>query len=152
DVLKNMGCEIIYDDEIIVKGPEGGALKGITVSMSDFSDQALTLAAIAPFCDSPVEITGIGHIRKQESDRISVIKNELEKIGIKVEEGETSVKIYPGNITGGVVNTYNDHRVAMSFTLTGLRTGNITIENPLCCKKTFENYFEIIKNIKLSEI
>ena len=111
--------------------------------MSSFSDQAITLAAIAPYADSPTVIREIGHIRKQESDRLSGIVNELHRMGIKADENEDSVTIYPGVPSPAVIQTYDDHRMAMGFALTGVRTPGIEIDNPGCCAKNFENYFDV---------
>ena len=130
---------------IVMEGPKGGKFSGVDVDMSSFSDQALTLAVLAPFADSPTTITGIGHTRGQESNRIAVILSELSRLGVRCEELFDGIKIYPGNIHGGVVSTYDDHRVAMSFALAGLRVPGIIIENPLCCRKTFEGYFETLE-------
>lgn len=149
-VLEKMGCILREetDGTVAVTGPNGGALKGgFTIDMSTFSDQALTLAAIAPFADGPITITGIGHIRLQECDRIAAITKNLTTLGIRVEEKEDEVTIYPGTPTGGIIETYDDHRVAMSFALTGLRTEGVFIENPSCCKKTFAEYFEVLENV-----
>lgn len=154
-VLEQMGCRVSeQQDGIVVTGSEVGKqsdtavfLKGITIDMNDFSDQALTLAAIAPFADGPVCIQNIGHIRQQESDRIHAIVAELSKVGIRCEEKEDGVTIYPGIPTGGVIETYEDHRVAMAFSLIGLKTEGIWIDNPGCCGKTFENYFEILSEL-----
>lgn len=133
---------------VIVTGPQGGKLKGgFNVDMSAFSDQALTLAAIAPYADAPVTITGIGHIRLQECDRIKAIVNNLRALGIRAEERTDEVTIYPGIPQGGEIETYDDHRVAMSFALTGLRTGGVRIFNPSCCKKTFAEYFEVLERV-----
>lgn len=133
---------------IVVSGPESGRLKGgFTVDMSAFSDQALTLAAIAPFADAPVTITGIGHIRLQECDRISAIVRNLSALGIQVEEKPDAVTIYPGTPKGCEIETYDDHRVAMSFALTGLRTEGVRILNPSCCKKTFAEYFAVLEEV-----
>lgn len=122
-MLEKMGCEVRWDKDkennLWLKGPDG-KLKGIEVKMSDFSDQALTLAAIAPFADSKVTITGIAHIRGQESDRIKVIVDELTKMGISCNELTDGVEIYPGTPKNVEIETYNDHRVAMSFAVTGL--------------------------------
>lgn len=133
---------------IVVSGPEGGRLKGgFTVDMSAFSDQALTLAAIAPFADEPVTITGIGHIRLQECDRIEAIVHDLTALGIRTEEKSDAVTIYPGTPKGCEIETYDDHRVAMSFALTGLRTEGVRILNPSCCKKTFAEYFTVLEEV-----
>lgn len=146
DILLRMGCEVSDTDEgICVTGPE--TLKGITVDMSDFSDQALTLAAIAPFTDTGVTITGIGHIKNQESDRIMSMYNELDRMGIRCTAYDDGIKIKPGHVKPALIQTYNDHRVAMSFAVTGLAAEGITIDNPECCRKTFPEYFHILDTI-----
>lgn len=127
--------------------PVTESFHGITVDMSACSDQAITLAAIAPFADSPTTITGIGHIRFQESDRINAIVTELRKMGIRCEETDSTVTIYPGTPQPSLVETYDDHRMAMGFSLIGLRAPGIVIDNPGCCRKTFENYFEVLDDV-----
>ncbi len=148
-VLENMGCytEWTSDGELKLYAPKNGKLKGIDINMSNFSDQALTLAAIAPFADSPVTIRGVAHIRGQESDRIAVIVNELGRMGIKCDELDDGVVIYPGMPSSATVQTYNDHRVAMAFTVTGMAAEGISIDNPLCCKKTFAQYFDVVESL-----
>lgn len=146
-LLEQMGCSMEERPEGILLLPPGdGVFHGITVDMSAFSDQAITLAALAPFADSPTTINGIGHIRCQESDRISAIVTELGKMGIRCQETEDSITIYPGTPSPSTVETYDDHRMAMGFSLIGLRSKGITILNPGCCKKTFENYFEVLED------
>lgn len=151
DLLEKMGCEVRWDKDkennLWLKGPDG-KLKGIEVKMSDFSDQALTLAAIAPFADSKVTITGISHIRGQESDRIKVVVDELTKMGISCNELTDGVEIYPGTPKNVEIETYNDHRVAMSFAVTGLAGDGMTILNPECCKKTFAGFFDEIDRLE----
>lgn len=147
-VLERMGCCVTdTPDGIKVTGPKDGRLRGITVDMNDFSDQALTLAAIAPFANKPVRMERIGHIRGQECDRIHAIVTELAKLGIRCEEEPDAVTIYPGTPRGGIVETYEDHRVAMAFSLLGLRIEGIRIDNPGCCRKTFEDYFTILDRL-----
>lgn len=142
-ILEQMGCTAIdTEDGVLVKPPETLQYHGVTADMSACSDQAITLSAIAPFADSPTTITGIGHIRFQECDRLSAIATELTRMGIRCEEGPDSLTIYPGIPTPSLVNTYDDHRMAMGFSLIGLRAQGIVIDNPGCCRKTFENYFE----------
>lgn len=150
ELLSQMGCEITQDSDgfITVIGAENGKLKGgFTANMSAFSDQALTLSAIAPFADAPITITGIGHIRFQECDRIKAIVKNLTSLGIRVDEKSDEVTIYPGVPKGCEIETYDDHRVAMSFALTGLRTEGVRILNPFCCKKTFAEYFEVLERV-----
>lgn len=154
--LEKMGCSISWMDcngvdgeQLVLQGPKDGRLKGIVADFSNFSDQALTMAAIAPFADEPVTIKGIAHTRGQESNRVAVICTELGKMGIRCDEKEDSVTIYPGIPKDVTVNTYDDHRVAMAFAVTGLRMEHLVIENPECCKKTFPEYFERLDDIKM---
>lgn len=149
-VLEKMGCTVEESDGggLVVAGPADGMLKGgFILDMSAFSDQALTLAAIAPYADAPVTITGIGHIRLQECDRIQAIVRNLTALGIETEEREDEVTIFPGVPKGCVIETYDDHRVAMSFALTGLRAKGVKILNPSCCKKTFGEYFDVLGQV-----
>lgn len=144
-ILERMGCGLSETSEgILMTPPADGRLRGADVDMSACSDQAITLAAIAPYADLPVTIRGIGHIRFQECDRLHGIVTELERMGIRCEYTDSSVTIYPGSPRPCLVNTYEDHRMAMGFALTGLRTPGIVIDNPGCCSKTFENYFEVL--------
>lgn len=150
DVLEKMGCQVREEaDGIVVTGNEDGRLEGVHVCMSDFSDQTMTLAALAPFAQGDTVIDGVGHIRRQESDRIRGIVTELRRMGISCEEREDGLTIHPGAVRPTVVSTYNDHRMAMAFALTGCRAEGIVIDNPECCKKTFENYFDILTNLGL---
>ncbi len=146
-VLENMGCHVVFRGlDVEVTGPND-KLKAVSVNMNNFSDQAMTLAAVAVFAEGATKITGIGHIRVQESDRLMAIVNELNKMGIMTEYGNDYIVIYPGNPKASLVDTYEDHRMAMAFTLPGLVVPGITINNPMCCKKTFENYFDIIEDL-----
>ena len=164
DILVKMGCTLktfgelsddersrffadLSDDDLVLLPPASGIFKGIEADMSACSDQAITLAAIAPFADSPTTIKGIGHIRLQESDRLSAMENELRRMGIKTESGNDFIKIWPGKPAPAVIETYEDHRMAMGFSLTGLRAEGIIIDDPGCCAKTFENYFEVLDSI-----
>lgn len=147
-ILEQMGCTATDTPEgIVVEPPVGETFHGVTVDMSACSDQAITLAAIAPFADSPTTINGIGHIRYQESNRIQAIVTELGKMGIRCEEGESSITIYPGTPKASLVETYDDHRMAMGFSLIGLRSAGIVINDPDCCRKTFENYFSVLEDM-----
>ncbi len=147
-ILEKMGCTTNETPEgICVYPPVSGTYEGITVDMSACSDQAITLAAIAPFAKGPTTITGIGHIRFQESDRILAIETELSRMGIRVTSTEDSLTIYPGTPTPCKVHTYDDHRMAMGFSLIGLRTEGIIIDDPMCCRKTFEDYFRVLDEV-----
>lgn len=150
DVLKQMGCAVGENGEgVWVKGPQ--ELRGITVDMKDFSDQTMTLAAISPFALTPTTIQNVSHIRKQESDRLMAIINELRRMGIECKAIKTAddegIYIVPGKISPADIETYDDHRIAMAFSIPGTKCSGIRIKNPGCCKKTFENYFEILDEI-----
>lgn len=150
DILEKQGCILEETKEgLWVRGKERGELAGMNLDMRDYSDQTMTAAVLAPFAAGETRIRNVGHIRFQESDRIGAIVTELGRIGIfceAIEEG-TGIRIVPGAVLGGVVKTYEDHRMAMAFSLIGLKTGNIIIQNPGCCAKTFENYFELLEEI-----
>ncbi|MCM1546035.1 MAG: 3-phosphoshikimate 1-carboxyvinyltransferase [Clostridiales bacterium] len=121
---------------------------GGRVDMSAFSDQTLTLAAVAPYLENPTEITGVSHIRGQECDRIAAIVHNLSAMGVKVEERDDGVKIYPcKSVRGAEIETFGDHRVAMAFSLCGLMTDGIIIKNAEVCSKTFKEYFETLDNL-----
>lgn len=147
-ILEQMGCRAADTPRGILLEPSAdGIFHGVTADMSACSDQAITLAAIAPFADSPTTITGIGHIRFQESDRIRAIVTELSKMGIRCDEDLSSITVYPGLPRPSLVETYDDHRMAMGFSLMGLRSPGIVIHDPGCCRKTFEDYFETLERV-----
>jgi 3-phosphoshikimate 1-carboxyvinyltransferase len=146
DVLERMGCTVHrYPDGIEVIGP--AALKAIDVDMKELSDTSLTLAAIAPFADGPVTIRNIEHSRWQETDRIRAMTTELRKLGVEVVERRDGVTISPSKITPAVIDTYQDHRIAMSFSLVGLKVSGIRINDPGCVSKTFPTYFELLGSL-----
>ena len=145
-ILEQMGCTLKETQNgICLTGPAKGTLQGITADMSACSDQAITLAAIAPFANTPTTITGIAHIRHQESDRIAAIIENLSAMGIVCEEHADGITIHPGTPKAALIHTHDDHRLAMGFSLTGLLAEGIVIEDPACCRKTFENYFEVLE-------
>lgn len=149
-ILEQMGADIKdEDDGVLVDASLVTSYEGLEVDMKDFSDQALTFAVVAAFAKTPSVIRNVGHIRHQESNRMMVIKNELEKIGCDIEIKEDDIFIIPGVLHGAEIETYDDHRVAMSFAIAGLKVENIVIQNPKCCEKTFANYFEILDEITL---
>jgi len=150
DVLKELGCHVVIGtDYVEVTGPK--TLKGNkTFSMRAMSDQALTLAAIAPFADGPITIREVEHIRHHESDRIKVATEILRSLQIKVEEYDDGLKIYPGQPVGALIPSHDDHRVAMAFSLLGAVVDTISINDPGCVSKTFPNFFDKLAEIGLS--
>lgn len=148
NVLEQMGCVLTEEsDGILITGPKCGNLKGISVNMNDFSDQALTLAAIAPYARDVVRIFNVAHIRGQECDRIHAIVSNLERAGVQCEEYPDGVVIHPGAPKPCSIETFEDHRVAMAFSILGLKCDGIVIENPMCCRKTFEQYFDVLDSL-----
>ncbi len=133
------------------------SLKGVTQNFSEFSDTFLTLAAIAPLLAGPTTITGIAHTRKQETDRVAGMVAELRRLGQEVDEHADGdgLTIHPRPLkTGQVIETYHDHRFAMSFAILGCHDLHgdgrpwLTIDNPACCAKTFPNFFEVLDQLR----
>lgn len=146
DVLSDMGCGI-KDTPAGIMVTGNGRLRGIDVDMSDFSDQTMTLAAIAPFADGDVNIRNVGHIRNQECDRLMAIDTALRKMGVETEIREDGILIRPSKPSDADIETFEDHRIAMAFAVTGTVYGNINICSPDCCEKTFPEYFDILDSI-----
>ena len=145
-ILEQMGCQVAVSDiGITVTGPR--QLKGVDVDMRAISDTALTLAAIAPFADSKVTIRNIEHTRWQETDRIHAMVAELRRLGVPVIEHQDGLEISPSSITPAAIDTYEDHRMAMAFSLVGLKARGIRINDPDCVSKTFPNYFEVLQGL-----
>jgi 3-phosphoshikimate 1-carboxyvinyltransferase len=144
DVLKGMGCGV--EPGVTVRGPEK-LRGGFTIDMRAFSDSCLTLAAIAPFADAPIEICGVGHIRHHESDRIGVMARILSDLGVPVEERADGLRISPALPRFGRVATHDDHRVAMSLAVLGLAGSGVQLVDPGCVSKTCPNFFELIAGL-----
>lgn len=141
--LEQMGAHVeMSDHETTVIGPPGGELEGVTIDMNAISDTAQTLAAIAPFAIGPTTITGVGHARLKETDRVEALANELRKMGQTVEEFPDGLTIVPRPVTAAEIETYDDHRMAMSFGVAALRAPQISILDPGCTAKTFPDFFE----------
>ena len=148
DVLTKMGCTITENDNCIeVTGST--ELQGLDLDMRDIPDTAQTLAAIAPFASTPTRIRGIASARVKETDRVAATCAELTRLGVKVDEHEDGMTIYPCNdFRPATVRTYNDHRMAMAFSLIGLRVPGVTIENPGCVSKTFPGFFDVLETLR----
>ena len=144
-VLVRMGCKIENEEDGVLLIPPKDRFLGGSFDLSSFSDQALTLAAIAPFANSKVCMMYIGHIRYQECDRIHAIVKNLANMGIAAVEQGDNVFILPGQPKACEIETFDDHRVAMAFSLVGTMVDGIQIQNPSCTKKTFENFFEVLE-------
>lgn len=151
DVLEAMGCRVSRGDDFIeVHGT--GILRGVTWDMNAISDTVMTLAAVAPFADSPTVIENVGHIRHKETDRLHAVAVELERLGIRVEERADGLTIYPAaHLRPAVVQTYDDHRMAMAFALVGLHSPGVQIADPGCVAKTFPDYWQRLARLAAGE-
>jgi 3-phosphoshikimate 1-carboxyvinyltransferase len=141
--------------DVTVTFQRGARRVGVTQDFSEFSDTFLTLAAMAPLLDGPTRITGIAHTRKQETDRVAGVARELIKLGQEVVEEHDALTITPRPLQAGVeIETYGDHRFAMSFGILGCHDLHgdgrpwLTIRNPGCCAKTFPNFFELLGTLR----
>ncbi len=140
DCLQKMGCDVVREDDQITV--VGRPLHGIKVDMNDISDTAQTLAVVALFAQGSTTISGIAHNRHKETDRIGDLARELRKLGATVTELDDGLHIQPAPLQEARINTYNDHRMAMSLALVGLRIAGVVIENPQCTEKTYPRFFE----------
>jgi len=140
DCLAAMGCHVTMDDNGITV--EGRPLRGISVDMNPISDTVPTLGVVALFADGPTLIRGVKHIRYKETDRIHALALELRRLGAQVEEFEDGLRIIPGTYHGAEIHTYQDHRMAMSFAIAGLRIPGTRILDPGCTAKTYPRFFE----------
>ncbi len=154
-IYEKMGCTVTRGEDFIELIGTPTLKGGFEISMLDMSDQTLTLAAIAPFTTGPITIRDVEHIRYHESDRISAICTELQKLGIKVEEFKDGLTVYPGTPRAATLDSYDDHRVAMSLALIGARVPGIVINDPGCVSKTCPSYFDLLRqlgvNVKYAE-
>lgn len=144
-ILEKMGCRVKATE----KGVEvqGAPLKGIEVDMNSMPDVVPTLAVIAAFAQGETLIRNVRHLRFKESDRLRAVAQELVKMGIEVAEGEDWLKIKGGRPRGAEIETYQDHRLAMSFAIAGLAVPGIRIKDEDCVGKSFPNFWETFQQL-----
>ncbi len=145
DILGKMGCKI--RKAVNWLEVEGGSLTGIDIDMNGAPDVVQTLAAVAVYAKGKTCIRNVKNLRYKETDRITALVNELKKIGISVKEYEDGLEITPSVPHSAEIETYDDHRMAMSFALIGLRTKGIKIKGPECVNKTFPDFFERLEGL-----
>jgi len=147
DVLAEMGCDVRYETDSIEVS--GRAHRGVRVDLADLSDVAPTLAVVAALADSPTEVSGIGFIRQKESDRLAGPVTELRRAGVDAEVTDDGFVVTPsGQPTGVTFETYDDHRMAMAFSLLGLVVDGVSVRDPGCVRKTFPNYFSVLEQMR----
>lgn len=140
-IYEKMGCKVEEEDNAIVF--TGAPISGITADMEKMPDVAPSLAMVGVVASGPVEITNIANLRVKECDRISACCDELKRLGVEVEEGDDWMKIYPAkNLKAVEVKTYDDHRIAMAFSLLGLVCEGISVEEPECVTKSFPDFWK----------
>ena len=149
DIVEKMGAKVVRSDNALsVTGT--GSLIGIDASMKEISDTVPTLAAIAPLASGPTVISDVAFIAQKESDRVTALITELRKIGVKAEKTETGMVIYPGEVQKGTIHTYDDHRIAMAFSILGLVVPGITLDSPQCVAKTFPSFFDVLDQVRVA--
>ena len=149
DVLSQMGCIITKHENHIEL--HGGKLRGIEVDMNQLPDCVPTLAVVAAFAEGSTTISNIGHLKFKESNRLQSIATELTRIGARAEVFEDGLIIIPQQLRGATIETYNDHRIAMSFAIAGLRVNGIAIKNPACVSKSFPTFWHEFEKIEAKE-
>jgi 3-phosphoshikimate 1-carboxyvinyltransferase len=144
EVLAKMGARVRHEAEgIVVTAPADGRLRGVDLDMNDIPDMVQTLAVVALFADGPTMVRNVWNLRVKETDRLAALEAELQKLGATVKTTKDSIEIHPpkDGIKPASIKTYDDHRMAMSFAIAGLRTPGIRIQDPQCTAKTYPEYF-----------
>ncbi len=148
DVLEQMGCRVAASPEgITVTGPKPADLTPVSLSMVDMPDLVPTLAVAAAFAKGETVIRDVAHLRAKESDRLAAVRTELAKMGVSARIRDDALVISGGSPHGAEIETYNDHRMAMSFAVAGLRIPGITIENEACVAKSFPRFWEVFDQL-----
>jgi 3-phosphoshikimate 1-carboxyvinyltransferase len=144
-ILEKMGCEVTRSEGGVEV--RGGRLRGLEISMNAMPDLVPTLAVTAAFAEGETVIRDIGHLRFKESDRITVLAEELCKLGIRVEEGKDWLKVERGRMHGAEIETHNDHRLAMSLAIAGLAVPGVKIKDERCVDKSFPGFWEVFQKL-----
>lgn len=144
-VLARMGCHLTSSLEGLTV--EGGPLRGIHMDMAAMPDLVPTLAVLAAFAEGETVISGVAHLRHKESNRLAAVLTELGKMGITAEETPDGLRIVGGTPRGAEIETYDDHRLAMSFAVAGLKAKGTVIRNPDCVAKSFPDFWEYFENL-----
>lgn len=147
DILEQMGCRVVRSAEgIALEAPEG-SLRAVDADLNSIPDATLALAVVALFADGPSTLRNLGHLTIKESDRLGGLQTELTRLGAGVEVGPDWLRIEPAPLHGARIETYDDHRMAMSFALAGLRVPGVEIAGPECVAKTWPDYFDALERL-----
>lgn len=146
DIMRAMGCHVAWDGNgITVTGPQ--QLGGVDADLNDAPDSALALAVLAAFAAGPTRFRSLGTLRIKETDRLEALRTELTRLGASVSLGHDWIEITPGPTRPATIATYDDHRMAMSFAVAGLRQEGISIEDPGCVAKTWPEFFDMLESL-----
>jgi 3-phosphoshikimate 1-carboxyvinyltransferase len=146
DLLARMGCAVERAEAGLTV--RGGPLRGIDADMNAISDTVMTLAAVALFAEGPTTIRNVAHIRHKETDRLAALAAELRRLGAGVVERPDGLTITPAPLHGAEVQTYDDHRMAMSLALVGLKVPGVVITDPGCVAKTYPGFFADLESLR----
>ncbi len=148
DLLERMGCTVHRRSTTVeVLGPDRPLRSLGEVDMNEMPDAALAYAVVALFADGPTLIKNVWNLRIKETDRLEALQTELRKLGARAQADRDSLHIQPGPLHGAEIDTYDDHRMAMSFSLAGLRVPGVVIKDPGCVSKTWPKYFDVFRHL-----
>jgi 3-phosphoshikimate 1-carboxyvinyltransferase len=147
-LLEAMGCTVSRGaDWAEVRGPAAGRLRGIDADMNDLPDAVLALSVVALFAEGPTRIRNVANLRIKETDRLAALEKELCRLGATARAERDSLVIEPAPLHAAVIETYDDHRMAMAFALAGLRLPGVAIQDPGCVSKTWPDYFAMLEQL-----
>jgi 3-phosphoshikimate 1-carboxyvinyltransferase len=148
DALRQMGCRVLRGEDFVeVAAPAGGAaLRGIELDGGAMPDAVLALAVVAAFAEGPTRITNVANLRIKESDRLAALETELRRLGCGATAGPDWLRVEPAPLHGARIATYDDHRIAMSFAVAGLRVPGVEIADPGCVAKTWPDFFAALES------
>lgn len=144
-VLSTMGCAVETGPAgVVVRGPQGGRLRPVDIDMNDMPDAVLAVAAATLFADGQSRIRNVANLRIKETDRLAALASELGRLGARADADADSLTVTPGTLRPAVVETYDDHRMAMAMALVGLRQPGVVIRDPACVSKSWPLYFDAL--------
>jgi 3-phosphoshikimate 1-carboxyvinyltransferase len=145
DLLQRMGCRVSKNSDGIRVA--GGSLSAIEADLADMPDQVPTLAVVAAFASGTTVIKNVAHLKSKESDRLTATVTELKKMGIDAECTANALVVRGGKPKGAIIETYNDHRIAMSFAIAGLNVPGVCIRNESCVEKSFPAFWQVFEGL-----
>jgi 3-phosphoshikimate 1-carboxyvinyltransferase len=145
-ILEHMGCDVAHDHGISVQGPARLRSPGV-VDMNRLPDGVMTLAVLAAVAQGETHIVNVANLRIKESNRLAALVSELRRVGIEAEESPDGLRIQGGTPHGAAIETYADHRMAMSFAILGTRVPGISIRGPECVSKSYPTFFEVLQDL-----